>query len=302
MRETEALERENDRGTAAPRRGGKRLCKQGMSGRRCRVLGGILLTVALLCLACWVKDQNRTPSGSESAACTWLDPTCLQTDGSYYMYRDPARGIGSRTGIDVSSHQGEIDWRKVKRSGVSFAMIRLGFRGYGSGELKADDWFAENLRGAQAAGIDCGVYVYSQAVSIREAREEARFALEQLDGAELELPVVYDLETAPADDARTTGLGGAQATDQAVVFCQEMETSGYPAMIYMNGHWAGEMYDLQRLQEHLIWYAGYDVPPDFPAAVTMWQYSDRGSVDGVEGPVDLDLLFTALPGERGKEP
>lgn len=135
------------------------------------------------------------------------------------------------------------------------------------------------------------MYFYSQAVSAQEARDEANFVLEQLAGRDLVLPVVYDLEDAPVPAARTAGLSGESATEQAIAFCETIRLAGYQTMVYMNGHWASERYDMEQMARYPIWYAAYDVPEEIPIGMTMWQYTDRGTVDGIEGPVDLNLLL-----------
>ena len=201
----------------------------------------------------------------------------------------------SALGVDVSEYQGKIDWQQVADAGVGFAMIRLGFRAWGSeGNLYEDAYWRDNLQGAREAGLQVGVYFFSQAVDVAEAKEEARFLLACLDGAELSLPVVFDWETVPDENARTQGVTGAQLNDCAMAFCGEIEAAGYAPMVYFNQDQAKRMYDLQMLQDAGcgFWLAMYASSMTYPYKLSMWQYTSSGSVPGIQGYVDLDLYFT----------
>ena len=195
-------------------------------------------------------------------------------------------------GIDVSHHQGEIDWEAAARAGVEFAFIRIAYRGYGeSGNLMADRTAAANLDAAEAAGIPTGVYIFSQAVNEEEAAEEAAFVLELLGGRELALPIVFDPELIRDDTARTDDVSGEQFTKNTRVFADAVRAAGYDVMIYANMFWEAFLFDLEALADVEIWYADYEPVPQTPYAFSFWQYSESGSVPGVNGPVDLDLWF-----------
>lgn len=212
-------------------------------------------------------------------------------DGSIMYYNDP--NYNTVLGIDVSSHQGEIDWQQVAASGIEAAFIRVGFRGYGSeGTLNMDSRFQENLVGAMSAGIKVGVYFYSQAITALEAAEEARFVLDALGGIPLDYPVVFDWETVSADGARTKGLDNTVLTDCAITFCETVSMAGYKPMIYYNKPVAYTHYQLERLVQYDKWFAQYGVTkPDMYYDYRIWQYSDSGSVPGIDGKVDMDLIF-----------
>lgn len=195
-----------------------------------------------------------------------------------------------RLGVDVSVFQGDIDWEQVKAAGYEFAILRIGYRGYGEeGTLNADEKFEQNLENARKAGIDVGVYFFSQAVNEEEAKEEADFVLEHLKGKELQMPVVYDPEHILEDEARTDGVTGEQFTQNAKVFCKEIEEAGYDAMIYSNMLWEAYELDLEKLLDYPVWYADYEELPQTPYRFSMWQYSSTGSVTGIEGNVDLNI-------------
>ena len=194
----------------------------------------------------------------------------------------------SRLGVDVSVFQGDIDWEQVKAAGYEFAILRIGYRGYGEeGTLNADEKFEQNLKNARKAGMDVGVYFFSQAVN----EEEADFVLEHLKGQELQMPVVYDPEHILEDEARTDGVTGEQFTQNAKVFCKAIEEAGYDAMIYSNMLWEAYELDLEKLSDYPVWYADYEELPQTPYRFSMWQYSSTGSVPGIEGNVDLDIQF-----------
>ena len=171
-------------------------------------------------------------------------------------------------------------------------MVRGGFRGYGTGALVEDNAFAQNAADAANAGLTVGVYFYSQAVTEEEAAEEARFVVERLRGTNVSGPIAYDLEFYTADEARTDDLTGEQATQNALAFCDVIRQAGYEPVVYMNLHWAGSMYGMEELAHLPVWLASYGPVPALDRGVTLWQYSESGVVDGVEGPVDLDLWFT----------
>ena len=197
-------------------------------------------------------------------------------------------------GVDVSEHQGSIQWSKVATSDVRFAMVRLAYRGWGQeGVIRADARGLENLKGAMAADLAVGVYFFSQAISVEEAVEEARFVLALLDGCPLDLPVVFDWETVSSEDARTANVNAATLNACAQAFCRENEAAGYEAAVYFNLDFAKRMYDLLALQTqgYDFWLAMYADALTYGNRVQMWQYTDRGRVPGIAGNVDLNLYF-----------
>jgi len=196
-------------------------------------------------------------------------------------------------GVDVSSHQKDIDWTKVKAAGIDFAIIRVGFRGYGTGAILIDDYFTKNIEGALAAGLKVGVYFFSQAINEAEAIEEAEFVIEQLKKYKNKItyPVIYDAEDIPNDTARTDNLLGEQITSNCIAFCEKIKDAGYTPMIYANKRWFLTRLDLTRLTDYDMWHAAYIDTPDTPYMYTMWQYTDSGKVAGINGSVDLNISF-----------
>lgn len=212
----------------------------------------------------------------------------LDENGRVTYERDGRR---AKAGIDVSTHQKDIDWPAVAADGVDFAILRLGHRGYTEGGLFMDQTFEQNLRGALDAGLEVGVYFFSQAVTPEEAEEEADYVLETLDGQALTFPVAFDWEPISGDEARTDGLDGAMMTRCAAAFCKRIEDAGYRPAVYFNQTQGYLRYDLRELTDYALWLAEYDAVPDFYYHFDLWQYSHTGQVDGVQGNVDLDLAF-----------
>jgi len=211
-------------------------------------------------------------------------------DEDKLLYEDEK--FSSRLGIDVSRHQGHIDWEKVKNAGYDFAFIRIGYRGYGkSGSINLDKTFKQNIENAHNAGIDVGVYFFAQAINEEEALEEAEFVLENLAGYDLELPVVYDPESILNDTARTDNVTGEQFTRNTIEFCSRVKEAGYEVAIYSNMLWEAFQFDMNQLCGYTIWYADYELYPQTPYDFTYWQYSESGHVDGIDGVVNLDIEF-----------
>ena len=197
---------------------------------------------------------------------------------------------GSGTlGIDVSKHNGSIDWNAVKNSGVSYAIIRCGYRGYSTGVLVEDPKFASNIKGAKAAGLKVGVYVYSQAVNEVEAVEEASMALNLVKGYGLEYPIFIDVE---ASGGRGDGIGSSARTAVCQAFCQTVKNSGYSAGVYSNKNWLSEQINTSSLTGYKIWLAQYAAAPTYSATRhDMWQYSSKGKVSGISGNVDMNISY-----------
>ncbi len=200
-------------------------------------------------------------------------------------------GRQSKAGVDVSTHQKGIDWQAVAADGIDFAILRLGRRGYTEGGLFLDETFEQNLQGALDAGLEAGVYFFSQAITPEEAEEEADYVLEVLAGRELAYPIAFDWESIPEDDARTDGLDGETTTRCAAAFCKRIEEAGYRPAVYFNQTQGYLHYDLRELTDYKLWLAEYDTTPDFYYCFDLWQYSHTGQVAGIQGDVDLDLAF-----------
>ena len=207
------------------------------------------------------------------------------------QYMQDGQGV-SHKGIDVSKHQGNIDWTKVAADGVEFAFIRVGLRGYGTeGKLVEDEYFEQNVKGALQAGIKVGVYFYSQAITDEELLEEANLVLEKVKPYNIELPIVFDVEKVSGGKGRANELSVEERPRLTALFCQTIQDAGYKPMIYHNMEMGTLMLDLGQLEQYDKWFAYYNDDLYYPYAYKVWQYSEKGAVDGINEEVDLNIWF-----------
>lgn len=206
-----------------------------------------------------------------------------------YMQGTPEE---AKKGIDVSTFQGDIDWKKVKKSGMDFAIIRLGFRGYESGKIVLDNKFEDNIKGSTEAGLDTGVYFFTEALTEQEAIEEADFVIENLKEYKINMPVVIDVEeSANVDKTRTRDLTADQRTKNVIAFCERIKEAGYDVMIYGNLKSFMIMMNIDELEGYDKWFAYYRYPFHFPYKIKMWQYTAYEKIDGIQGKADVNLMF-----------
>ncbi len=238
-----------------------------------------------------VRYGTRSFAVKAGVALNDYDMDGFSGEGRTMNYEEP--GVSVLRGIDVSRFQGTIDWDAVREDGISFAILRVGGRFQSSGEIYDDLMFESNYAGASAAGLRIGCYFYSQAANTEEAVEEADYVLSKLADKQLAAPVVFDWETAGTSNARTNGLPVQVVCDCAIAFCERVKAAGYTPMIYMNTHDGYVKYDLSRLTDYEIWYAGQynGAYPQFVYDFRMWQYTSDGELNGIEGGVDMDLWF-----------
>ena len=222
-----------------------------------------------------------------------FDELDFQYEGRYLKLRDGE----SLTGVDVSHWQQDIDWEQVKESGVDFAMIRLGYRGYEQGTLGMDTYAIANLDGAVAAGLQVGVYFFSQALTPEEAEEEAYYVVEALEDYQefITMPVVFDWEHVSSANARTANMRDPDIlTDCTLAFLQTIEAAGYRPMVYFNRTQSWKYLNLEEVKDYEFWLAAYTQRMDFPYKIHMWQYTNKGTVPGVEGECDINVYFPDL--------
>ena len=197
-------------------------------------------------------------------------------------------------GIDVSKYQGNIDFKKVKNAGIQFAIVRIG---YGQYESQKDEYFEANYEGFRAQGIPVGVYLYSYAKSVSDAKKEAAVVLKWLNGRRLNLPVYYDIE-----DKSQINLGKNTLTKMCEAFCEEIEKGGYWAGVYANKYFFTTYLDYQKLGEkYTLWVAQYNDVNTFSGKYDMWQYTSSGRVNGISGNVDLDTLYKDIFTDTGND-
>lgn len=270
--------------------------------------GVITMSVAILLLVLAVVMMTRcdveapeTTESTTSQDTRETEPPAPTLQANPYNAGDFAYSNGylsciagqSILGIDVSSHQGVIDWAQVAGTDVEFVMVRIGYRGYVVGDICEDTMWRTNVQGAKENGLMVGAYFFSQAISVEEALEEAAFVLEQLDGMALDLPIVFDWEPI-GETARTAEVDAETLNACAVAFCEAMREAGYQPMVYFNIDLSNRLLDLVQMQQqgYPFWLALYSNQMSYPYQVDMWQYSNSGSIAGIDGDVDLNLYFT----------
>lgn len=266
------------------------------------VVALLTAVIALSVRACSTPSEPVEPATTQ----TWVSPydwdDLTRLDNGFLAYYADDGSLASEAGVDVSEHDGSVDWAAVKAAGADFAMIRLGYRGYSQGTIALDDYFLANIQGASAAGLKVGVYFFSQAISEEEAREEAQYVINTLSGLGITLayPVAFDQEPITNGDiARTDNLTDAQLTANALAFCQAIEQAGYQAMIYGNQHDLARLDLTGELSAYPLWYAEYEAAGNVPTGefdFVMWQYTASGTVDGMStsaGQVDMNIRFLA---------
>ena len=262
----------------------------------------VLFSVLVLLAACvggywfWQSQQPDTfyYRNMEMAALdgvdrnTYIPQAFVMNENGWISYPDALQGV------DVSVYQGEIDWQAVADAGVDFAIIRVGYRGYSQGAIQPDTNFQKNMEGALKAGLDVGVYFFSQATTVREAEEEADYVLEAIRNYPVTYPVVFDWEFIDGQTARTDEMEGEHMTECAKTFCELVQAAGYTPMVYFNQEQGYLYYQLDQLDQFPFWLAEYDEKPDFFYDFDIWQYTHTGTVPGIEGNVDLNLAFRDL--------
>ena len=211
----------------------------------------------------------------------------------YYFDADGVMQKNVNFGIDVSKYQSNIDWNKVKKAGVNFVIIRIGYRGYGaSGTLVQDPMFEEHFTNARNAGLKVGVYFFTQAVTEDEAREEAQGCNWVLNGRKLDYPIYYDTEasTSPNGTGRADGLGKEDRTKCAIAFCEEVKSLGYKPGVYASTTWFRKRVDLDALRKYTIWNAHYGVSSS-PIDCDMWQGTEKARINGYSGELDANISY-----------
>lgn len=194
-------------------------------------------------------------------------------------------------GIDVDKYQEYIDFNKVRKAGIDFVMIRVGARGYGTGQISIDDYYYDNIKRATDAGLEVGVYFSSQAITKDEALEEATTVLNALNGYNISYPVVFDMGFVANDTARIETLSKDEKTVIAKTFLDTISSNGFTAMIYGDKEWLIKEIDMSKLTAYDVWLSEIADLPDYPYKFTIWQYKNNATVDGISGYVSLDISF-----------
>lgn len=276
-----------------------------------------ILTVSAV--GCEEKDTESNTSASTSSPANSehtdaLDPENIDFNtesGTAVKAEELEIKKGKANGVDVSKWQGKIDWAKVKKSGIDFAIIRIGFRGE-NGVIYKDDCADYNIQQADKAGVLVGVYFFSTATTAAEAFEEAEWTVSAVAGYPISYPVVYDCEGFKNSESRMYGIPNAQRTDNALAFLRYVEQNGYEGMLYSaKSELDNSLYwDTPRIENsYSVWVARYpDVPypqtatPDYGGKYDMWQYTDKGTVSGISGNADMSVSYFTRQKKAAKNP
>lgn len=241
--------------------------------------------VAINDISLLIKTEEEIDAELEDTAVNGADDDSDATEQTTIR-----RDGNAKFGIDVSKWNKEIDWDKVKKAGVEFAIIRVGYRGSSTGALVEDPYFEKNIRGAIASDIPVGVYFFTQAVNEVEAVEEASMVIKLCQNFDLDYPVFIDTEGA-GGDGRADSLDVETRTLVCDAFCTTIKNAGYDAGVYASRNWLNEKLISDKLEEHIIWLAEYRDTPLYQGYYQMWQYSSSGKIDGIEGRVDINLSY-----------
>ncbi len=292
------------------------------------IVVGVVVAILVTAIVIVVASKGKDDTSSEKQAVeeekvvydTMItgeaeqDPENVETEeevGTEVDVQTLSEERGKSNGIDVSKWQGKIDWQKVKNSGIEFAFIRIGYRGE-NGIIYKDDNADYNIQQAQKAGVLVGVYFFSTAVSEAEAREEAEWTLQAVEGYPISYPIVYDCEGYKNSLNRMFDLTAEQRTNNAIAFMSTVEEAGYDAMFYgAKGEIANEAYwDIARIEkEYKVWVALYSEvaypekeKPDYNGKCAAWQYTNKGHVDGISGNVDMVVCYFTKKEAKAKNP
>lgn len=253
------------------------------------ILLAILLAVTVF-LVKGILDDSQSSDTNQIAENNY-DYSKFKLDENGFMSYSDKNGLKGTTGIDVSSHNGYIDWAKVAKSGIKFAYIRVGYRGYTEGEIKDDPYFSYNIQNARANGIDVGVYFFSQAINGEEAVEEADYVADKISGYNVKYPVAFDMEYNNVENERIGKLTQKQKTEIMRSFCFECYGNGYKPIVYGNNQWLAGEFDISSVLNFDTWYAGYSNKPMVKYSFEIWQYSNSGVIDGIDGTVDMNICL-----------
>lgn len=220
------------------------------------------------------------------------DFTKLEDKAGLKRYVENGKKI-SYVGVDISKQSGSVNFTGLKAAGVDYVMIRLGSRGYSTGQISLDENFKENIEGAVAEGLDVGIYFYSQAINQDEAIQEANFVVQNLDPyrGSIKYPIAFDMEFVANDEARIDGLSREDRTSIATSFLEGVKAAGYIPMFYGDKEWLIKEIDLAKLQDYDVWLSQDTDIPDYPYQYAMWQYTSTGVVNGIKGDANLNICF-----------
>lgn len=223
-----------------------------------------------------------------------FDFTKMEDNAGLKRYMENGRKT-SYVGVDISKHTGKIYFPSLKAAGVDYVMIRLGSRGYSTGQISLDENFKENIEGAIEAQLDVGIYFYSQAISQDEAIQEANFVVQNLEPyrAKVKYPIAFNMGFVANDKSRIEGLSREDKTTVTTSFLEGIRAAGYVPMVYGDKEWLLKEVDLTKLQDFDVWLSQEEDIPDYPYLYSMWQYDTDGVLNGIDGGADMNICFVS---------
>lgn len=242
----------------------------------------LVVTASVYCIRTFFRQDEIIEEKS------YYDLDLFSMENGWMTYKDSSYKF--LTGIDVSSHNQYIDWNSVKQDGIDFAMIRVGYRGAQEGILHEDAYFNTNMQAAIQNKIKVGAYFFSSAITEDEIDEEVNMVLNEIRNYKIDMPIVFDMEEFEKG-GRIDNLTQEQRTNLALRFCGKIKKAGYDPMIYGNMTWLYQNYDFEKISEYPIWLASYSSDCPMEDKFEMWQYSNIGQVNGIEGDVDINIYL-----------
>lgn len=260
------------------------------------------------------SNENLDPSAGGTKTCiTYSDGTEEWVDINPYLISNPYNNANlvnvnnimkyydnhvntSFVGVDLSKNDDYVDFNKLKNAGVDYVMLRIGSRGYSTGEIIEDENFSDNFARAKEAGLDVGIYFFSQAITKEEAIEEANFVINTVSANEIKYPVVFYMEEINSSDVRTSELNQMLRTNISISFMDTVKEAGFTPMIYGNKEYLIKKVSFGSLTNYDVWLGETGDIPDFPYEFNMWRYTNLGKIDGVAGVAHLNICFTDYSG------
>lgn len=242
----------------------------------------LVVTASIYCIRTFFRQDEIIEEKS------YYDLDLFSMENGWMTYKDSS--YKSLTGIDVSSHNQYIDWYSVKQDEIDFAMIRVGYRGAQEGILHEDAYFNTNMQAAIQNKIKVGAYFFSSAITEDEIDEEVNLVLNEIRDYKIDMPIVFDMEEFEKG-GRIDALTQEQRTNLALRFCEKIKKAGYEPMIYGNMTWLYQNYDFEKISKYPIWLASYSSQCPMEDKFDMWQYSNIGQVNGIEGDVDINIYL-----------
>ncbi len=233
-----------------------------------------------------IKDVNVTLNVKEKTSNGGSSTTSSKKTYFTDIYNEHKKS-NTEIGIDVSKWQGDIDFEKVKNAGATFVMMRIGVQSSREGKISIDSYFKENIRKAKEAGLKVGVYLYTMAGSVKEAKEHAEWVVDTLNEEKLDLPIAFDWENFSKWNSFKVSFH--EINKMADTFIETAKSKGYEGMLYSSKNYLVNIWENKN--NYPVWLAHYTKKTNYEGNYIMWQLCNNGRIDGINGDVDIDILY-----------